>query len=282
MGRGDVTECGLSNLAVCLPEKFIEYLLSIINAPLQILLNLAKSLMTEPVNISVFFSLWGVIVYILSMFYGLFIIFAGFNFMISGYDSAKRENAKSWLKNVIMMVLFVQASYILYGFVIELAALLSAGVMDIIDPNFFLLTADNIVNVGLQFFLGMSYLIAIIVSIIFLALRYLLVAVGVVFCPIGVFCYFIPPLQGYGKMVLNVLAVVIFIPFFDAIILFASSALMSVPIFENFKIVIMTAAFLCINLLMIFLIVFAMLKAAMAVIESDTGRAAVKIGKYLA
>ncbi|MCX6706652.1 MAG: hypothetical protein NT001_00750 [Candidatus Woesearchaeota archaeon] len=277
-----MTECGLSNLAVCLPEKFIEYLLSIINAPLQILLNLAKSLMTEPVNISVFFSLWGVIVYILSMFYGLFIIFAGFNFMISGYDSAKRENAKSWLKNIIMMVLFVQASYILYGFVIELSALLSAGVMDIINPNFFLLTADNIVNVGLQFFLGMSYLIVIIIAIIFLALRYLLVAVGVVFCPIGVFCYFVPPLQGYGKMVLNVLAVVMFVPFFDAVILFASSALMSIPVFENFKIVIMTAAFLCINLFMIFLIIFAMLKAANAVMSSESIKTAVKVGKYLA
>ena len=73
-----------------------------------------------------------------------------------------------------------------------------------------------------------------------------------------------------------------FLPFFDAVILFASSALMSIPVFENFKIVIMTAAFLCMNLMMIFLIIFAMLKAAMAVIESDTGRAAVKIGKYLA
>ena len=44
------TECGLSNLAVCLPEKLVEYLLIIVNAPIQALLTLVKSLMTEPVN----------------------------------------------------------------------------------------------------------------------------------------------------------------------------------------------------------------------------------------
>ena len=71
-------------------------------------------------------------------------------------------------------------------------------------------------------------------------------------------------------------------PFFDAVILFASSALMSIPVFENFKIVIMTAAFLCINLFMIFLIIFAMLKAANAVMSSESVKTAVKIGKYLA
>ena len=42
-------------------------------------LTLTKNLLSEPVNIGVFISLWTIIIYMLSIFYGLFLIFAGFN-----------------------------------------------------------------------------------------------------------------------------------------------------------------------------------------------------------
>ena len=101
-----MTECGLTDLAICLPQKFFEFLLSILNAPLQPLLDLTKNLLTEPVNISLFYSLWAVIIYVISLFYGLFMLFAGFNFLISGYEASKRENAKMWFRNVILMIIF--------------------------------------------------------------------------------------------------------------------------------------------------------------------------------
>ena len=141
-----MTECGLSNLATCLPEKFFDYILTIVNAPLQPLLEATNALMTQPVNIHVFESLWAVIIYIISIFYGLFLLFAGFNLMIAGHDVARRERAKDWLKNIILMIIFVQASFFIYELIIEIGALLTVGVMDIIDQNFFLLTADNLMN----------------------------------------------------------------------------------------------------------------------------------------
>ena len=73
-------KCGLANLATCIPQKFFEFLHGLINAPLQPFLSLTKNLLSEPVNIQVFISLWAIIVYILSIFYGLFLILAGFNF----------------------------------------------------------------------------------------------------------------------------------------------------------------------------------------------------------
>lgn len=89
-----MSECGLTNLASCLPERFFEYIVYIINAPIQALLNLFKQLLTQPANIEMFYSVWAIIVYMISLFYGLFFLYAGFQFMISGYDAAKRENAK--------------------------------------------------------------------------------------------------------------------------------------------------------------------------------------------
>lgn len=266
-------KCGLTNLAICLPEKMYEYTLSIINAPLQPFLDLNKKLLSEPVNIETFIPMWAIVIYIISIFYGLFIIFAGFNMIISGYSAERRERAKFWIKNIILMIFFVQASYYIYSLLIELSSSMTAGIINMIDPEFFLLTVDNFTNIGLQLILVIPYLLTLLFSIILLALRYLLVAVGVVFFPIGLFLNFIPPMKSYGKLIIHVLMIILFLPFFQSLILLTASKLVEISVFENFKILIAIASFTLINFAMIFLVFFGLLKAVMTTIHSDVGRA---------
>ena len=64
-----------------------------------------------------------------------------------------------------------------------------------------------------------------------------------------------------------------FLPFAQALILLGSSLLIEIPLFENFKMVIMTSAFLLVSLSMTVLIGFALLKAALGVLNSPVGRA---------
>ena len=237
-------KCGITNIASCISQKFYEYTLSIINAPLQPFLTLSKSMLTEPVNTTLFFSIWAIIIYIISLFYGLFILWAGFNFIISGYDADKRERAKSWLKNVILMVFFVQASYYIYGLLLELVASMSAGVINMIDPDFFLLTMDNIVNLGLSIALSAVYMLVLLVYVIIMGVRYLLISAGVIFFPIGIFLYFIDPLKNYGKYIINLLIVLMLVPFIHAIILLAASKIIELPLFAALKILVMIIAFL--------------------------------------
>lgn len=265
-------KCGLTNLAVCIPEKLYQYTLSIINAPLQPFLELTQNLLSEPVNIETFIALWAIVIYILSMFYGLFILFAGFNFIISGYSTVRREKAKIWLKNIILMIFFVQASYYIYSILLELSSSLTTGVINLIDPNFFLLTIDNYVNIGLELILGIFYLITLVISIILLALRYLIVAIGIIFFPIGLFLNFIPVLKSYGKLIINILMIIIFIPFFHALMLLACSKLVEIPIFANIKILLMIASFSLVNISTILLVLFAVIKSALAILNSDLGR----------
>ena len=279
LAHAEEVSCGLTNLATCIPQKFFEFVLWIINAPLQPFLSLTKSLMSEPVNVEIFISLWAIIIYILSIFYGLFIVFAGFNFIVSGYSAEKREMAKEWLKNIVLMMVFVQGSYYFYSIILELSSSMTAGIINSIDPNFFLLTVDNVTNIGLQLTLAMPYLLTLLVTVIFLALRYLLVSVGVLFFPIGLFFNFIPPIKSVGKLILNTLFIVIFMPFFHSLMLLAASKLIDVPSFQNYKIVIMIAAFSLVNLSMIFLAFYAMAKAAMGVIHSDMGKTAALLAK---
>jgi hypothetical protein len=256
-------ECGLLNLASCLPQAIYDFVLNVINAPIQPLLSFTKSLLTEPVNLSLFSSIWAIVIYILSLFYGLLMLYSGFNFIISGYDAAKREKAKEWFRNIFIMIVLVQASYFLYSLVIDANALLTSGVINMVNPQFFLLTADNIINIGLQFIFAIFYGLTLFITVLFLTLRYIIIAVGVVFLPVGIFLYFIPPAREYGKLIMNFLGVCIFVTFFDALIFLASSKIAEIALFANFKILVMISAFSMANLLMFYLMFFSAIKSAL-------------------
>ena len=166
-------ECGITNLGSCLVEKLFEFIIYILNLPLKPLLEFIRILLTEPVNIQIFAQTWGIIVYILSMFYGLFVLIAGFRFLVSGYSVEQREKAKSELRNIILMIIFVQVSFFLYSLAIDLFSSVSVVVFNMIGDNFFLITADNIPNIGLELAMIIPYLATILITLIFLAIRYI-------------------------------------------------------------------------------------------------------------
>ena len=124
-----------------------------------------------------------------------------------------------------------------------------------------MITADNIINIGLEFLFLSSYVVVLFITILLLLIRYLIVAFGVIFVPIGIFCYFVPPLKSYGKLILNILGSFIFITFIDAIIILGSSMLVDIPLFENIKIMIMISCFSIINGIFIILIIKTIFKS---------------------
>ncbi|MDD3175341.1 MAG: hypothetical protein PHU51_02595 [Candidatus Nanoarchaeia archaeon] len=272
------TECGLTNLASCIPEKMYEFILNLINAPLEPLLDLVTNLLQAHPSIELFQGIWAIVVYCISMFYGLLFIYAGFQFLLSGHNVVRREMAKEWLKNTMIMIVLIQGSFYLYDLVIELGSVMSSSVLSLVNPQFFMLTADNLVNVGLEFILVFMYVIVLLFTLFFLVMRYLVVAFGVLFIPIGIFCYFIPPLKSYGKLILNLLMLNIFITFLASIIILACSMLIEIPIFENIKIIVMINCFGLVNLLFILL-------AKHAISKSGAGEGAEKVAqaaKYIA
>jgi len=255
-------DCGITNLATCIPQKIYDFALNLFNAPLEPLLDLVKNLLQSAPSIELFHGIWAIIIYCLSLFYGILFVYSGFQFLTSGHDVIRREMAKEWLKNTVIMIVFIQASYYLYGLVVEIGSRMTSSVISLIDPHFFMLTADNIVNVGLELLFVLLYVIILLVTVLSLIMRYLIVALGVILVPIGIFCYYIPPLRSFGNLVLNILGMFIFITFLDAIIILACSMLITIPIFANVKILVMITCFMIINWLFLILTVHIIHKTA--------------------
>ena len=265
--------CGIANLATCLPQMLLDFAMWFINAPIQPLLTFTKALLSEPVNTSAFMPLWAVITYVISVFYGLFMLFAGLNFMVSGHSAARRAIAKEWLGNIFIMIILVQGSFYLYSLLIDLSSSLTAGVLNIIDKDFFLLTIDNLPNIFMEFFLYIAYLGVLLLCIVLLAIRYIIVSIGVIFFPLGIFLSFLPPLRGYGNLIINLLMTAVFITFFESLLLLGASLLIGIPLFANMKIVVMIASFLLISIIMVLIAVFAVAKAALSANNSPIHRA---------
>lgn len=259
-----MVDCGLLNLGVCLPQKFFEFVIGILNSPISVLLDVILDLLSGQVNLALFFSLWVIIIYVLSMFYALLLIGTGFNFIISGYDAAKRENAKSWLRNIVIMIILIQASYFIYQLVIDLSIILTTATLTLVDPNFFLISANQISDLGLAILFSLLYLLSLVLTTIILVIRYAFVSLGVVLLPIGIFFYFISPLKQYGSLILNLLGVAIFVTFFDALILITFSKFANVGIYGNFKIILLITAFVSICVINLFLMFFSTIKASVS------------------
>ena len=257
-----MAECGLLNLATCLPQKFFEYIEGFLNAPLQPLLDMVKGLLTADVNLQIFASFWGIIIYILSMFYAFLIMYSGIMFLTSGHDVAKRENAKEWLKNILIMIILVQASFFIYELVVDIASALTSTTLSLIAQDYFTLKLDSISNIALTMLLYIFFIIILLITSILLVIRYAIVAIGVVLLPLSIFSYFIPPLKSYGVLILNFLGVSIFVTFIDAILLTGFSKFVEQPIFANMRIIVMISSFTLINLLMLLLLLFVVVKAA--------------------
>jgi len=257
-----MSDCGITNLGTCLVEKSFEFIIYVLNLPIKPLLAMIDNLLTEPVNINIFSEVWAIIIYMLSLFYGILLLVVGFRFLLSGNSPEQREKAKRELTNVILMMVFIQMSFFLYELILEIISSMSTVIFNLIREDFFLITMDNIGNMGLELVLLIPYILMIVVTLIFLVLRYICVGVGVVFFALGIFFYFVGPLNQYGKLILNYLFVVMTLPFFYSMIFLACSKFLEIELFANMKIVVMIGAFSLVNLMTIFLILFVIIKAA--------------------
>jgi len=254
--------CDLLHLGDCVVEALFDFIFDIFNSASKPFLSLIYKFMHDPVNISVFADIWRVIVYILSLFYGLLLVWIGLKFIISGESPEQREKAKSDLKNIIIMMVLVQGSYYLYDLILAISSALTKTVLNMTGISFFQLSMEGVSNFAFNLIFGFIYILHLLVVLVILLLRYVLVSSGVIFFAIGIFFYFISPLQNYGKLILNSLGVLIFLPFAYSIFFLVGSRIVQLDNFRNYKVLIMVGTM---NLVIIFtalLLLFVIVNAA--------------------
>ena len=183
----------------------------------QPLLETAKALMTVNIDPFAFHGLWQVIVTIISAFYLLLFLIVGLKFLLGCYDATHRKQAKDWFKNAIILVIAVNASLLLYSLLLNLGGAVALTLWSNEFEQLFLIE-----NLGaLDLIWAGIFAMSLFLALITLVVRQLFLILGVALFPIGIFLYFIPPVKTYGKVILNLIGMVVFIQVLDVIILIA-------------------------------------------------------------
>jgi len=92
-------------------------------------------------------------------------------------------------------------------------------------------------------------------------LRYIFVSLGVIFFTIGIFFYFVPFLNGFGKLILNWLGILIFLPFFYSLVFVGTSRLVNSSSLSDIKIFVVIGAFSVIILGTLILTLYVIVKS---------------------
>lgn len=243
-------------------EKTIQYIYQLFEDATHPILSLAEKMLKAEVSVSIYYKIWRSMAYVVSLFYGILFMYAGLKFITSGDNPANRENAKTWLKNIIVMIVLVASSFYLYQLLMQLSVSLTDAVLSMTRNNFFYMTYDNFANFSMELLFVTTYILILLITVWILSIRYVFASIGVVFMPIAIFLYFIPPLKSYGKLILNSLGIMAFIPFIDAVIILTASELLYVSVFYNMQILVKIVTFLIINFVTIYLIRLAVSKSA--------------------
>ncbi len=234
------------------PKLFFNFLLDIINQALEPFQNIIKTNLEHNPNIENNKNTWKIITYTISFFYVLILMYSGFLFIVSGNDVIKRDTAKEWLRNILVMLILIQASFYLYEIILELGSSINTSILNLIPDSFFQINSLNYLNFGVQLILALLYLLILLLTALFLVIRIIFVFFGVVLFPIGIFLYFIPPLNAYGRFFIHLIMVFVFSTVLASLILLTVSNLLASGQYTRIiKTLIIIGGFVLIDLLFI-------------------------------
>jgi len=157
---------------------------------------------------------WNSVRTVITSIYLVVITFAGLKLMTGTLVGAnERSTLKKWVGGSILSLILVNMSFALYEFIIEFNVALSA-LMFHEPPLSGFLAAVAAFLILMILFTGV-----VLVVITMLIGRLILVLVGVVFFPIGIFLYYLPPTKRFGKLMCTLMIANIFIQFLEVVCL---------------------------------------------------------------
>lgn len=250
------SECGLTNIGQCIINAIIGAITGILNLILYPFVETTLSFLRTQPNVDAFYYLWRTIVSIISVLYVLIIGFSGLYLILKSDSVEGRIKAKSYLKNAIILIILIPSSFYLYDLLLKFTSGLSNIALSHVNESFFYIDYDSIGGAIEETIMYLIYLIAIIITLILLAIRYFFASIAIIFFPISILLYFFPFTQQYGKFMLNLILINLFIPFFASITLAGFSQLAHTGIFQNLQTLLATITFITIDLMLIFLALF--------------------------
>lgn len=218
----------VSNLPACITESFFSSLTSgFVYASNQFLSSSFNFILASP-DLHWFCGPYNAVMAVIESLYIIVLLGLGLYYIARSTDVAGRNNAKKWLKNVVFMVVALSLSYYAFQMLMDLNQYVASEFMSKANLDFFSVGA-TFSSVVFLCILSATTAGVFLITFITLLIHYILISFMFLAFPIAMFLYFIPPTQSWGKVLLQVIGIVVFMTSFDALILLGLSALFHSP-----------------------------------------------------
>jgi len=218
----------ITNLPQCTAEAFISTLTNGLIFSAGEFYNLSIGFLTASPDVHWFCGPYNNVMAIIESFYTVMLMGLGGYYIIKATDVEGRAKAKTWLKNILYMVVFLSFSFTIFELIIDLNTQISSSIYSQVSESIFDIEAE-LSSLIFSMIFAFSLCTGGYMTFTTLVIRYLLIPFLLFLFPLGIFLYFIPPMREWGAYLFKFIVLIIFMTTADSLLLLGTSWLFASP-----------------------------------------------------
>ncbi|VVB65830.1 Uncharacterised protein [Candidatus Gugararchaeum adminiculabundum] len=216
-GSGGLIE-SIQNIPACIVEKFFNFIFDGLTFAVQAFLNATFSLILAVPDVHWFCSPYNAIMGIIESLYTLIIMGLGLFYVVRSTDVEGRITAKKWLKNIFLMVITLAFSFYIFEAIIQVNQSITSSLLNQASTNFFSVKS-SLSNLLFAIVILLLFTLVAVVTFFTLLFRYILLPFLLFLFPFAIFFYFLPIAENFGKFLLKLILLIVFMSSLDALLI---------------------------------------------------------------
>ena len=208
----------LQNLPACTAEAFFSFLFNGLIISVQTLLSSTFSLILAVPDMNWFCAPYNAIMAIIESLYTLLIMGLGLFYILRSTDVEGRMAAKRWLQGIFLMVVALTFSFYIFQMLIDINQAIATNLLNQATLDFFNVQA-SIPDFVFAIVILLFFVFSSVMAFFTLLIRYLLLPFLLLLFPFSLFLYFLPISEGFGKFLLKLTCILIFMTSVDALLI---------------------------------------------------------------
>ncbi len=216
----------LYNLPTCIVEKFFSSLVSGFVYSAKEFLESSLNFIVKGPDITLFCSPYTKIMKILESLYTLALMGVGTYYIVSSAESEKRAQAKSWIQNILFLIVALSLSFAIFQMILEINQYITSTLYNnALDSMTIQATFSSLI---FAFVMSFAFISLAGLTFFTLLLRYIMIPFLLMLFPFAIFLYFLPFTKSWGSFILKFILIIIFMTSIDAVLVMGLSFLFSI------------------------------------------------------
>jgi len=208
----------LQNLPTCLVESFFSFVSNGLIVAIKAFVAAAFTLLLSVPDLNWFCGAYNQVMALIESLYTLLIMGLGLFYIIRSSDVEGRLTAKRWLKSLFLMIIALTFSFYIFKAMLDINQSIASTLLNQATTDFFSVHA-SLSDFVFAIVILLGFVSAAVLTFATLLGRYLLIPFLLLLFPWAIFFYFVPVSEGFGRFLLKLIALILFMTSLDALII---------------------------------------------------------------